>query len=258
MAEYRIDDLAREAGTTTRNVRVYQENGLLARPQRRGRVSIYTDRHLSQLRAVTRLLKEGFTVKHILKFVTGLQSGQELVEVLNLADLGELVTSPWSHPESRVMSIDQLQDKLGPLDAKTLRRLCSSGVIEPNDDGEGYLVPDRRIVDDFASLVSRGMPLAAILTTSAAVDKKLDDAARALARHGHTEVVRQRGSGWYPTNDAELAWAADLIDVMRRVARRSAHASLDRALDAAVRAEMRQYRRAAEDSGAPDVTAASR
>ena len=28
MTEYRIDDLAREAGTTTRNVRVYQDNGL--------------------------------------------------------------------------------------------------------------------------------------------------------------------------------------------------------------------------------------
>lgn len=256
MTEYRIDDLAREAGTTTRNVRVYQENGLLARPQRRGRVSIYTDRHLSQLQAVTRLLKEGFTVKHILKFVTGLQSGQELVEVLDLADLGELVTSPWSHPESRVMSLEQLQDKLGPLDAKTLRRLCSSGVIEPS--GDGYLVPDRRIINDFATLMSRGMPLAAILTTSGAVDKKLDDAARALARHGHTEIVRQRGSGWYPTNDAELAWAADIIDVMRRVARRSAQASLDRALDEAVRAEMREYRQAAVQTSAPDVSTAAR
>jgi hypothetical protein len=62
-----------------------------------------------------------------------------------------------------------------------------------------------------------------------------------LSGAGHAEVVRQRGTGWYPSNDVELAWAADLIDVMRRVARRSAHASLDRALDAAVRAELRRY-----------------
>ena len=44
--EYRIDDLARVAGTTTRNVRGYQDRGLLPRPVRRGRIAIYTDLHL--------------------------------------------------------------------------------------------------------------------------------------------------------------------------------------------------------------------
>jgi len=245
VTEYRIDDLAREAGTTTRNVRVYQENGLLPRPQRRGRVAIYTDKHLSQLQAIIRLLSEGFTVKHILKFLTGLQRGEDLVEVLDLADLGELVTSPWSHPEAQTMTREQLESKLGSLNAASLRRLITNGVISPGEDGESYLVPDRRVVDDFAMLISRGMPLAMILKTTASVDKKLDDAARALTRAGHSEVVRQRGTGWYPSDDVELAWAADLIDVMRRVSRRSAHASLDRALDEAVRAELRQYQREA-------------
>lgn len=257
VTEYRIDDLAREAGTTARNVRVYQESGLLARPQRRGRASIYTDRHLRQLRAVTRLLKEGFTLKHILRFVTGLQSGQGLVEVLDLDDLGELVTSPWSHPESRTMSRQQLEDKLGALDETTLRRLCGGGVIETTGDSDSYRVPDRRVIDDFAMLVSRGMPLTAIVETTTTVDQKLDDAARALAGLGHSEIVRQRGPGWYPGNDSELAWAADLVDVMRRVARRAAHASLDRALDHAIRAEMREYQ-TAEALDVPKGPAATR
>lgn len=241
MAEYRIDDLAREAGTTTRNVRVYQESGLLPRPQRRGRVAIYTDKHLRQLQAIVRLLSEGFTVKHILKFLTGLQRGDGLVEVLDLTDLGELVTEPWSHPVQETMTLAQLQAQLGDLDATTLRKLIANGVVEPTADADSYLVHDRRVVDDFGKLVSRGMPLSAILKTTAAVDKKLDEAARALSGAGHAEVVRQRGAGWYPGDDVELAWAADLIDVMRRVARRSAHASLDRALDEAVRAELRRY-----------------
>ena len=43
MAEYRIDDLAREAGTTVRNVRVYQDRGLLPPPRREGRAGIYSD-----------------------------------------------------------------------------------------------------------------------------------------------------------------------------------------------------------------------
>ncbi|MCV7209751.1 MerR family transcriptional regulator [Mycolicibacterium canariasense] len=248
MAEYRIDDLAREAGTTTRNVRVYQESGLLPRPQRRGRVAIYTDKHLRQLQAIVRLLSEGFTVKHILKFLTGLQRGEGLVEVLNLEDLGELVTEPWSHPVPETMTRAQLQARLGELNAATVRKLITNGIIEPTEDADTYRVRDRRVVDDFGKLVSRGMPLTAILKTTAAVDKKLDEAARALAGAGHTEVVRQRGTGWYPGNDVELAWAADLIDVMRRVARRSAHASLDRALDEAVRAELRRYQQGEQET----------
>ncbi|MBF6482319.1 MerR family transcriptional regulator, partial [Nocardia cyriacigeorgica] len=46
MGEYRIDELARAAGTTSRNVRLYQEKGLLPAPVRRaGRANIYGDAH---------------------------------------------------------------------------------------------------------------------------------------------------------------------------------------------------------------------
>ncbi|WP_067974293.1 MerR family transcriptional regulator [Mycolicibacter icosiumassiliensis] len=250
MTEYRIDDLARQAGTTTRNVRVYQESGLLPRPQRRGRVAIYTDRHLKQLQAIIRLLGEGFTVKHILKFLTGLQRGEDLVEVLDLADLGELVTAPWSRPVSQTMTREQLEARLGRLDAPLLRRLITGGVIEPTDVDNVYRVADVSQVEDFATLISRGMPLTAILTATTTVDKKLDEAAAALTSSGYSEVVRQRGPGWLPSNDVELAWAADLVDAMRRVARRSAHASLDRAFDAAVRAELRRYRQESDEDDA--------
>ena len=242
MAEYRIDDLAREAGTTTRNVHVYQKSGLLPRPQRRGRTLIYSDKHLKHLQAVLRLLGQGYTVKHILKFLTGMQHGQGLDEVLDLTDLGELVTEPFSRAKPETMTRDQLHALLGPLEAADVHRLINDHVIEPtNDGGESYLVRDRRLVDDFAKLISRGMPLSVILSTNAVVDEKLDEAARALSGAAHTEIVRQRGTGWYPSNDAEFTWAADIVDVMRNVARRTAHASLDRALDQAARTQLRHY-----------------
>lgn len=241
MTEYRIDDLARRAGTTARNVRVYQESGLLPRPHRRGRVAIYTDRHLRQLEAIIRLLGEGFTVKHILRFLTGLQRGQDLAQVLDLADLGELVTEPWSRPVTTTVSRAELESRLGTLDVATLARLLADRIIEETEEADRFRVRDQRVIEDFATLIARGMPLATILQTTAAVDAHLDEAARELAGAGHSEVVRQRGAGWYPSNDPELAWAADLVDAMRRVARRSAHASLDRALDEAVRTELRRY-----------------
>ena len=42
MTEYRIDELAAAAETSVRNVRVYQERGLLAPPRRVGRTGVYT------------------------------------------------------------------------------------------------------------------------------------------------------------------------------------------------------------------------
>ena len=55
--EFSIDALARETGSTVRNIRAYQDRGLLPPPERRGRKGIYNDAHLSRLRIINRLLE---------------------------------------------------------------------------------------------------------------------------------------------------------------------------------------------------------
>ena len=64
--DYRIDELAREAGTTVRNVRAYQDRGLLPPPRRSGRVGLYTDAHLARLRLIGTMLERGYTLGNIL------------------------------------------------------------------------------------------------------------------------------------------------------------------------------------------------
>src|SRR5204863_6803631 len=68
VAEYRIDDLARAAGTTVRNVRVYQDRGLLPPPRREGRTGLYGEPHLARLRLIGQLLEKGYTFAHIAEF----------------------------------------------------------------------------------------------------------------------------------------------------------------------------------------------
>ena len=97
MTEYRIDDLARAAGTTSRNVRAYQERGLLPPPEKRGRVGIYGDAHLERLKLIDTLLQRGFTTAHIDDFITGWESGKDLTEVLGLQ---HAVTEPWSRSDT--------------------------------------------------------------------------------------------------------------------------------------------------------------
>ncbi len=53
---YRRDELARAAGVKVRNLRYYQERGLLPPPRREGRIAWYSDDHLTRLRLINDLL----------------------------------------------------------------------------------------------------------------------------------------------------------------------------------------------------------
>ncbi|MGH3726864.1 MAG: MerR family transcriptional regulator [Mycobacterium sp.] len=246
MTEYRIDDLAQASGTTTRNIRGYQERGLLPRPLRRGRTAIYNDWHLRQLRAINRLLNEGFTLKHITKFLTGLQRGAQLADVLDLSDLEGLLEQRWSNAAEGKLSKRELEELLGPIDSAALARLVEAGLIQPVEGSNSYLVNDLETIDTFSALISRGMPLAHLVDIHVTMNEKLDDAARVLIGAAHDEVARQRGPGWVPGTDDELAWATDLIGTMRRAATHTTHAAMNRALDDALRAEMELYRERAQ------------
>ena len=85
MTEYRIDDLARVSGKTTRNIRGYQERGLLPKPLRRGRVAIYTEKHVRNLLAINKLLSKGFTLGHIATFLTN--PGARIGDALDLTEI---------------------------------------------------------------------------------------------------------------------------------------------------------------------------
>jgi DNA-binding transcriptional MerR regulator len=52
---YKLDELARAAGTSARTVRYYVQRGLLPGPTFRGKDSAYGKEHLARLRAIRRL-----------------------------------------------------------------------------------------------------------------------------------------------------------------------------------------------------------
>ena len=50
-----IDELARAAGTTSRNVRAHQSRGLLPPPEIRGRIGYYDQDHVTRLKLIAHL-----------------------------------------------------------------------------------------------------------------------------------------------------------------------------------------------------------
>jgi DNA-binding transcriptional MerR regulator len=106
-----IDEMARVAGVTARNLRAYQSLGLLAAPRLAGRVGLYGAEHLDRVRAIRRLQARGFSLAGIKELFDAHDRGQTLEALLGLdpsllapsADAGftrlprlALVPGPWA------------------------------------------------------------------------------------------------------------------------------------------------------------------
>jgi DNA-binding transcriptional MerR regulator len=79
-----IDDMARVAGVTARNLRAYQSLGLLAAPRLAGRVGLYDAEHLDRVQAIRRLQARGFSLAGIKELFDAHDRGQTLEALLGL------------------------------------------------------------------------------------------------------------------------------------------------------------------------------
>lgn len=78
----RIEELAGASGATVRNIRVYQEKGLLPAPVRQGRAALYGPEHRHRLLLILRLLDRGYTFATIDELFTAERYGLSLTELL--------------------------------------------------------------------------------------------------------------------------------------------------------------------------------
>ncbi len=79
-----MDEFAREAGTTTRQVRALQTQGLLPHPDVVGRTGFYDTAHLDRLRAILRLQADGFSLASLAVLLQAWETGMTLGQVLGL------------------------------------------------------------------------------------------------------------------------------------------------------------------------------
>src|SRR5262249_60981242 len=79
-----VDELARSADVPVRTIREYQTLGLLAPPQRRGRVGAYDDDHLRRLRLIARLQDRGYSLAGIHDLLDAWAAGRTLPAALGV------------------------------------------------------------------------------------------------------------------------------------------------------------------------------
>ncbi|CAJ91241.1 DNA-binding transcriptional regulator, MerR family [Cupriavidus necator] len=157
--EYTIDELARVAGTTVRNVRSYQDRGLIDPPQRRGRVGIYTQAHLGRLKLIHHLLARGYTLANITELLKAIVEGHDLRSILGLETA---ISSPWTNETPRHYSYLALARLFGrAISRPALAKAISLGLLEP--DGLGYLARSPRALAAGAEIAQAGFALEDVL-----------------------------------------------------------------------------------------------
>lgn len=153
--EFTIDQLAFAAHTTVRNIRAYQDRGLLHPPQRRGRVGIYSEIHLARLRIISQLIERGYSLTTIGDLITAWESGRRLSDVLGLE---VAVTTAWSKETPVGITIEQLlADFQGNITQADIQRIIALGYIEV--DGPRIRILKPRIYNASKELVQAGIPM---------------------------------------------------------------------------------------------------
>jgi DNA-binding transcriptional MerR regulator len=225
VTDYRIDDLARHAGTTVRNIRAYQDKGLLPPPRRDGRVGLYSEVHLARLRLIGQLLDRGYTLANITELLDAWERGHDLQTVLGLEDA---VSSPWSDEVPAYISFAELDELLPGVDPGFVDKAAVLGLLEV--EGDRLRVPSPRLLHAGAELLAAGVPTAALLDHARALRRDMERIARRFVRLAAFHVLDRYLHRVEELSDDELSELGDLIGRLRPLAQMAVDAELARAM----------------------------
>ena len=221
--EYRIGDLAREAGITVRTLRYYRERRLLPPPRREGRIGWYSQAHLDRLRVIGQLLDRGHTLGGIGELLSAWEQGYDLADLLGFE---RAMTAPWSDEVPVPVTVADLSALLGgQLTDEVLDEAIRLGYLDV--DGDRVHVSGR-LLDTVTVLVREGIPLSAILATAREVQAGLDTIASLFLDLVLTQVPDRRGGAPPPHEIMRLAQA---FERLRPIARTAIDAEFARAMD---------------------------
>ncbi len=157
--EYSVDELARAVGSSVRNVRAYQDRGLLPPPERRGRVGVYFDSHLKRLRLINQLLERGYSSANIKELLEAWEQGRDLDHVLGL---DQAIIGEWNLETPGSIGFDELQAIFGDeLNDRVIDKAQALGLLL--FDGECMKIPSPRLFQAGLELYRSGIPLEALL-----------------------------------------------------------------------------------------------
>ena len=183
--ELTVEQLARETGTTVRNIRSHQARGLLPPPEVRARTGYYGDEHVARLRLIQELQGEGFNLKGIKRLLE-----QEPGPAEALLGLKRAATIPFEIEDPEVLTAEELVTRFGPeVGRKTLAQAERLGVLRPLG-GARYEAPSPSLLRAAEAVMHRGVPLPAALSVVEDLQRQCEAVSRSFVKLFLEQVVK--------------------------------------------------------------------
>ncbi|MCC8396622.1 MerR family transcriptional regulator [Paraburkholderia sp. MMS20-SJTR3] len=225
--EYTVDELARVTDTTVRNVRAYQDRGLLAPPEKRGRVGVYDDTHVSRLKLINHLLARGYTLANIQDLIKAVDEGHDLRSILGLETA---IGGRWSRERPRKYSLIELLQMFGDkASPSALAKAVELGVLER--DGLSFVSNSPSAIAAGATMAREGIPLADLLDAVSIARPHFNAIAKALVDLVVRQLDRYEADALPPP--ADVPELVDAIWRLRPLASVLVEGEMNRALEEA-------------------------
>jgi DNA-binding transcriptional MerR regulator len=211
---YRIEELAEKSGVSVETIRFYQHRGLLQRPIRQGRTSIYDDEHAARLARIRELQAKGFTLSTIRRLVAGeLDAADEaLIEAVSekAAHSRPKAAGAAAGEEPEVFDLDELAQRSG-IPAPLLTAAVEAGLL-PVEWG-GFNQDDVEAAKAGLQLLQEGVPLDELLSLARTYDAQTKQVAERAVELFDSYIRK-------PLRDEHLAdktAATRLVDAFQRM-----------------------------------------
>lgn len=209
--EYTIDELAREAGTTVRSLRVYHERGVLPPPRVKGRTGFYGAEHLNRVRTISRLLDRGIKLNGIKELLAAWDRGDDLGDVLGVSE--DATESAASAATEETIPATELAQRYSAV-PNGLARVVAAGLYEPVD-ASTYRPADRKLIGVLEQMEAAGIPVDDMLAELEKLRTDADRIARRFVGLFHRTAWQEYQQSERSSADrAELTQSLDIAKVV--------------------------------------------
>jgi DNA-binding transcriptional MerR regulator len=223
-----VDQLAENAGTTVRNLRAFQDRGILPPPEKHGRMAVYGERHLQRLSLILRLQQRGYSLGSIGELIGAAEDGRA---VRDLIGLDAAIAAPLGSECPAMITRDQIRHLFGlpRLPKRELERAVALKFLQP--EGNHYRVGNIRLLEAAGDLVKAGIKLSDLIDIAERLrghmQRTADDVIFRLAA-----VIDSYGTRIPPAED--IPRIVELINMLRRIVDNVLLAEAHRAIERSV------------------------
>lgn len=247
--EYRIEELARLAGTTTRNIRVYRDRNLLHPPLRVGRIALFNDTHLTRLRLITSMLDRGYNIAHVHEMLSAWEQGKNLGDMLGLESA---IAGSWASEKPDRMSFADAKRLIG--DDAAFDRMVGLGVItlggDSAEDGDGAgdgaeteteaTVVRPKLIEAFNEIKQYGVSTDKLVDIHEQTAPLIDEISGILVRAGVEHVLTRINPGAALPPDTEMAELITMLVRFRTQAVAAVSATLAFSIESTIESSVSQ------------------